>query len=127
MATHNELGKQGEELAVRFLEAKGFIIFDQNYKYKKSEIDIVAFQDNVIHFVEVKTRSNTRFQEPEDFVTDSKIRTIAVAASFYLWERQMMTVPSVFDIVGISMDDPENPIFHHLENVAPPDLKFHGF
>lgn len=127
MAHHNDIGKLGEELASKYLEAKGYTIFDRNYNYKKSEIDIVAFKEYELHFVEVKARSNTKYIEPEEAVDGKKIKEIAKAASFYLWERKLMTVPAVFDIVAVSLDDPENPIFQHFENIAPPDLKFSGF
>ena len=64
MASHNELGKKGEDLAAGFLEAKGYHIMDRNYRFMKAEVDLVALQlePAELVFVEVKTRSNTKFQ-----------------------------------------------------------------
>ena len=122
MARHNDIGKQGEDLACDFLEAKEFLIFDRNYNYGKEEIDIVAFRDNLLHFVEVKTRSNDGIASPELSVTHAKQKRLAKVAGFYLWERQLMTVPAVFDVIAIGLDDPENPVFRHHEDVFRPEI-----
>ena len=61
MARHNEVGQKGEEIASKYLEKKGFTIQDRNYRKKWGEIDIVAFKDKVLHFVEVKTVSRRSF------------------------------------------------------------------
>lgn len=42
MAEHNELGKQGEALAVEFLQQKGYAILETNWTFQKAEIDIIA-------------------------------------------------------------------------------------
>lgn len=118
MAQHNELGKQGEALAASFLEAKGLQILDKNYRFQRAEIDLVALNLDPaeVVFVEVKTRSNTDFTYPEESITDKKKKLIFKAADSYLYEKQMQTVPVRFDIVAISMDNPEEPIFHHIED-----------
>lgn len=122
MAAHNDLGKLGEDLAVKFLEAEGFKIFDRNYNYEKAEIDIVAFWEEPaeLHFVEVKTRSNTEFIKPEEALTERQQENIYKVAKFYLRERQLVTVPVVFDVIAIGMDDPANPEITHLEDVFRP-------
>jgi putative endonuclease len=120
MAAHNEVGKLGESLAVKHLEANGFIVFDRNYNFEKSEVDIVAYIPEELHFIEVKTRSNTRWEKPEAAVTQEKQAHMVKAANFYLYERQMVTVPCVFDVIAISLDDPENPEIVHFEDVFRP-------
>lgn len=57
MAKHNEIGKLGENLAVKWLTNKGYSIVTQNYLKKYGEIDIVARETDKIHFVEVKSVS----------------------------------------------------------------------
>ena len=66
MAKHNDLGKAGENAAVAYLEQKGYLIRDRNWRKGHFELDIVAAKDNELIVVEVKTRSNTLFAEPED-------------------------------------------------------------
>ena len=57
MASHNELGKDGEEMAARWLENKGYEILHRNWRHSHYEIDIVAAKASFLHFVEVKARN----------------------------------------------------------------------
>lgn len=61
MAKHNQTGKTGEELAAEYLIARGYIIRDINWKNGKLELDIVAYNDQTLIVVEVKTRSSDLF------------------------------------------------------------------
>src|SRR5690606_40143305 len=72
MATHNETGKKGEQLAKEFLEANNYVILETNYRYKKAEIDIIALKNNILAIIEVKTRTSIDFGEPESFVNNKK-------------------------------------------------------
>ena len=126
MAKHLEIGKMGEDLAAKYLEGLGFTIFDRNYNYKKTELDIVALIDNELHVVEVKTRSNTKsdFFKPETAVTEEKKENIFKAASFYTWERQLVSVPVVFDVIAVGLDDPKNPEIVLFEDAFRPKTSF---
>ena len=86
MATHNELGKKGEEVALNFLRKKGYEILELNWRHRKAEIDIIARVDEVLIFVEVKSRSSDYFGRPETFVDTKKQQLIADAASVYMEE-----------------------------------------
>ncbi|MEM6343719.1 MAG: YraN family protein [Bacteroidota bacterium] len=119
MAAHNDLGIQGEEIAAGFLEAKGYNILDRNYRYQKGEIDIVALRltPAEVVFVEVKTRSNsTQGPPPEAAVSSAKQKILFKVADSYLYEKQLTSVPSRFDIIAVAMDNPEHPIIHHIED-----------
>lgn len=118
MAEHNELGKKGEQLAAEFLTTKGYHILDQNYRYEKGEIDLVALriEPAELVFVEVKTRSSEKWGFPEESVTDAKKKKIFKTADAYLYEKNMWTVPVRFDIIAINMKNEENPLFHHIED-----------
>ena len=65
MGRHNELGKEGEEKAVAFLQEKGYVILEKNYRSGRAEVDIIAGFKDIIVFVEVKTRSSYVFGYPE--------------------------------------------------------------
>jgi putative endonuclease len=118
MAAHNELGKQGEDIAAGFLEAKGFHILDRNYRFERAEIDLVALQIEPAElvFAEVKSRSSDEFGFPEEAVDQQKQRQMIKAADSYLYEKQMSTVPVRFDIIAINLRDPENPLIKHIED-----------
>jgi len=85
MASHNELGKDGEQLAVKWLEEKGYSILHRNWRHSHYEIDIVASKGKFLHFVEVKARNNSLYGNPEDSVTKKKFKNLQKAADEYLF------------------------------------------
>jgi putative endonuclease len=105
MAQHINTGITGEQLASRFLEQAGYTVVEKNYRYKKAEIDIVAKKDNVLVFVEVKTRSSKSFGEPEEAVNQSKINLILSAAENFIevidWKYDIR-----FDVIAIHYTHP---------------------
>ena len=81
--TNKELGAIGEELAANYLVKSGYRLLHRNWRLKGGcEIDIVAFKDNALHFVEVKTRTTT-FLDPLKAVNMEKIRHVGRAALQY--------------------------------------------
>jgi putative endonuclease len=80
MAEHNELGKQGEEIAQQHLSDKGYKILQCNWRFGSEEIDIIARKDNILVIVEVKTRQTNFFGEPEESVTKKKQKFLVRAA-----------------------------------------------
>ena len=81
--TNKKLGSAGEEIAANYLMRQGYRILHMNWRLKGGcEIDIVAFKDNALHFVEVKTRTTT-FLDPLHAVNTEKIRHVARAAYQY--------------------------------------------
>lgn len=84
MAAHNALGKAGEDAAAAYLERNGYTIRDRNWRKNHLELDIVAARDGELIIVEVKTRSNTDYIEPQDAVNWQKVRRIVVAADAYI-------------------------------------------
>ncbi len=102
MAQHNDTGNIGEEMAALFLIKKGYMILSRNFRYKKSEVDIIAQKENTIAFVEVKTRTNAFFQEPELSVTRSKQKQITKGANYYIQENEI-DLDVRFDIIAITL------------------------
>lgn len=88
MATHNEIGQWGENIAREYLVAKGYAIVESNVRMGKKELDIVAMHDSRIVFVEVKTRTNPDF-DPLDALDHKKIRNLAQAADAYVCSRRI--------------------------------------
>lgn len=119
MAKHNELGKAGEDAAVAYLEQHGYIIRDRNWRKGHFELDIVAAKDNELIVIEVKTRSNTLFAEPEDAVDLPKIRRTVRAADTYIRLFQIDS-PVRFDIITIVGDEINFKVEHIEEAFYPP-------
>lgn len=100
MAQHNELGKKGEELAVTFLEEKGYVIVARNFRYQKAEVDIIARKEGVLAVIEVKTRSSPNFGAPEDFVKRKQITSLVSAIDYFVNDHDL-DVDVRFDIIAI--------------------------
>lgn len=115
MSKHNEIGTNGELIAVNFLKNKGYIILETNWRSGKKEIDIIAEIGDTIVFVEVKTRSNFNFGYPEEAVDERKKSLIKSAAEDYF-----LACPSQkllrFDIISILQQQNTTKEIVHLED-----------
>jgi len=96
------LGREGEDLAARFLEKRGYRILDRNYSTRSGEIDLVALHEGAVVFVEVKTRTSNAFGAPELAVDPRKQRRMVKAALGYIKYKKLHQVPCRFDVVAIS-------------------------
>ena len=77
-------GKLGEDYTVQYLEKNGYSIVARNYRKRCGEIDIVAVKDDIIAFVEVKTRSSNAFGAPAEAVDYKKQKKYRDIANFYI-------------------------------------------
>ena len=111
MAEHNDLGKQGEELAVDFLQKNGYEILETNWIFQKAEIDIIAQKGTILAVVEVKTRSSLDFGLPQDFVKPKKIQLLLKAVNEYVISNEL-NVEVRFDIIAVHKDGNEFKIEH---------------
>lgn len=98
------LGGAGEEVACRFLEEKGLKILDRNWRTGSGELDIVAGDGTTVVFVEVKTRLNTSYGEPEESITREKIERIRRLAIAYMNESGLKGGMR-FDVISVLPDD----------------------
>ena len=114
MASHNELGKRGEEIAADYLTSKGHTILARNYRYEKSEVDIISSLGGTIIFTEVKTRSSDAFGYPEESVSERKQEKLKLAMEQYMSENKLTSEPR-FDIVSIITNRGKTDI-HHIED-----------
>lgn len=111
MADHNELGKEGEQLAVEFLKENGYEILETNWIFQKAEIDIIACKEGTLAVVEVKTRSSIDFGLPQDFVKPKKIQLLVKAVNEYV-ERNNLNVEVRFDIIAVLKEGNTTSIEH---------------
>ncbi|OGP56570.1 MAG: YraN family protein [Deltaproteobacteria bacterium RBG_13_52_11b] len=96
-----ELGKKGEELALRYLRKNGYRIFERNYVCKMGEIDIIAKEKDTLAFIEVKTRTSTAFGPPQLAVNSAKQMQLSKVALCFLKEKCLEDVKARFDVVAI--------------------------
>jgi len=95
------IGKQGEDVAARFLARKGYKVIGRNVRTFVGEIDIVARKKYSIVFVEVKTRKNESFGPPYLAITEKKKRKLIQCAMCYLKMKNLLDFPWHIDVVSI--------------------------
>jgi len=115
MTHHLITGKKGEELASRYLLSEGYKIRHRNWVFEKDELDIVAEKNNIVVFVEVKTRSYTAFGFPEDAVDKKKLRKMMRAVEAYLDEFQIDNEIRI-DVISVLIEDNVTKI-NHFEDI----------
>ena len=114
MAEHNETGQKGEELAASYLQNKGFVILEKNWRFKNLEADIIATIAKTLIIAEVKTRRSNYFGEPETFVNKQKQKNLIKAAHEYI-QRNNLDLEVRFDIISIILGDNQMKI-NHIED-----------
>ena len=110
-----EIGRIGEDIAVQYLEEKGFTVLDRNYNFEHGEIDIVAYQGRFIVFVEVKTRSSASYGEPEMAIDSKKRQQLLLVAEAWMHERRMTGAPARFDVIAIMRPQTSREEIRHYE------------
>ena len=108
-----ELGNRGEEIAARYLKQQGYRILARNYRSRYGEVDIICTLEQIVVFVEVKTRASTSFGSPEESITRNKIQHIRKVALIYLNSYPYPFKEIRFDVIGILMEENE-PHINHL-------------
>ena len=116
MAIHNETGKKGEELAATYLKQKGFEILHANWRYSNYEIDIVASKGNMLHFIEVKTRTNQKFGHPEESVSYTKLNNLLKAGAEYQYKYPQWKYVQ-YNVLSITIRGNQPPEFFFIEDV----------
>lgn len=81
-----QFGNEGEDLVVADLRNGGYKIIKRNYLKKWGEIDIIAFKDNKLHFIEVKTVSKAGEFRPEDNLHELKLKRFGRTVETFLAE-----------------------------------------
>lgn len=118
------LGAWGERYAAIRLEREGWTILERGYRLGRREVDLIVRRGGYLVFVEVKTRSDTRYGEPEEAVTWAKRREIEAVALDYLLRREPGDVQVRFDVIAIVAGPGREGLrYRHIEDAwrpAPP-------
>lgn len=119
MAEHNDLGYWGEEIACKYLIDKGYTICQRDWKSGHRDIDIIAYDGNELVFVEVKTRRNNIFCEPEGAVDEHKIENLLIAAENYV-NVYHIDNPTRFDVITVIGNKSERYAINHIKDAFIP-------
>lgn len=96
-------GANGEDLAVDYLQSKGFIIEERNWRYHHLEVDIIASKGSLLHIVEVKTRHSLTYGMPEESITKDKMAFLKNAAEAYQFQHVKWQYLQ-FDVIAITIE-----------------------
>ncbi|MCR4580457.1 MAG: YraN family protein [Treponema sp.] len=109
------LGNEGENRACLYLEEKGYKIIDRNWRTQRGEIDIIAYKENTIVFVEVKTLPNGTLDMIQKELNHQKQQRILKTSKCYLLNHRQYNDSYVrFDVIVIDMPGLEE--VYHIEN-----------
>ena len=125
--SRQEIGRWGEAHAANYLIEQGYKILGRNERTPYGEIDLVALMvsdptaepsqsQEVLLFVEVKTRTSRTFGYPEEAVTPRKQINMISAAQHYLQEHPDLDLDWRIDVISIERYPDRAPIIHHFEN-----------
>ena len=115
MADHNDFGILAENLAAEFLTKKNYKILARNFRYQRSEVDIITEFENIIVVVEVKARSYNTLIEPQEAVTKKKIKAIVMCSDFFMNEKAINKEVR-FDIITVLPDEKGVLQLNHIED-----------
>ena len=100
-----EKGREGEQLAARFLQKQGFRVLSRNYRNRLGEIDIVAEDKGVLVFVEVRTLKESAGHLPEETIQWKKKQRLSRTALAYIQHKGLEDRPARFDVVAVSLHE----------------------
>lgn len=107
-------GTWGEALAAEYLQKHGYKLAAHGYQCRFGEIDLIAWDGDILCFVEVKTRTNLQMGLPREYVTPAKQRRIKKTALFYLAAHDL-DCPARFDVAEVYAEEPGDKNGVHIE------------
>lgn len=111
------VGQMGEELAVQYLERRGWEIVGRNIRHGRGEVDIIASKGPILTFVEVKCRRDDGMGHPMEAITRSKRLEVARVARG--WVRGRTIPPGTlirFDAIGVIYGNDRGPELIHVQD-----------
>ena len=99
-----ELGKLGEELALKKIKRLGYKCITRNYRCSMGEVDIIARDGDCLVFVEIKTRKGKSLRYAKEAINERKKRQISRVALAYMKANNCCDVKSRFDVVAINLN-----------------------
>jgi putative endonuclease len=112
------VARLGEEIAAKFLAKKGYQIIGRNFRKGYGEIDIIAVHDNVLVFIEVKTRTTSLYGGAIEAISYGKLRALIRTCEYYKMLHPKLPEAMRIDAILIDLEnnDPKN--IQHIENIS---------
>lgn len=113
---NKKIGNEGEKLARKYLEERGYQILESNFYCRFGEIDIIAKYKGEICFVEVKTRKQIKYGVPAESVTKYKKNHIYRIAEFYIYLYHLYDQPISLDVIEVYLFNDKESRVEHIKN-----------
>ena len=117
MSSTVKKGREGEKIAADYLTKLGYTIVDYNFVYSHCEIDIIAYDGEVLVFIEVKTRNTGEFGTGEESITEKKKSQLKRAAIGYLIKNDISDTECRFDAVVVENPYSPSEKINHFINI----------
>ena len=114
-----QIGVLGEKLAADFLKKKKYRIIETNFRKGFGEIDIIAIDEEVLVFVEVKTRTSGKYGTPLEAIANWKLDTLVRTVQYYV--KSHLNIPEALRIDAISVELTRNNTvkkIQHVKNIS---------
>lgn len=99
-----QIGKMGEKIAEKYFLDHGYEIIAKNFRKRTGEIDLIAKYKKRIIFIEIKTRKNSYFGEPQESINKNKIKKIYITGISFMRENDLR-MPLQIDVVSIKLNE----------------------
>ena len=113
MLSKTQIGNYGEDIACSYIEQKGLKIIERNYRCEFGEIDIIAYDNEYIVFIEVKYRKSLKFGYPSEAVNKKKQTNIKNSAIDYVSKKEIKNIDFRFDVLEVL----------HIDNIKVRQIK----
>ncbi len=110
------LGQNGEKLAQTHIKKLGYKILTTNYRIRNGEVDIIAKDNDVLVFLEVKSRKSTSCGTPLSSITWRKQKKISGVALEYILRNNLVDTDARFDVISVTWDSTHSPRIEHIQN-----------
>ena len=117
MDKRKQTGRQGEDIAASFLTGKGCKIIERNWRCSAGELDLIVADGDTLVFVEVRTRTGSRFGLAEESITPAKQARLVELAQTYLQESTAPLLSWRIDVVTVQLGR-GLPQMNHIENAV---------
>lgn len=114
MYFRKEIGKWGENLACKYLEERNYKIIERNFLCRQGEIDIVAkdIMKRELVFVKVKTRTDLKYGNPDEAITNEKLKHMKRTAKYFIYRNNLQNVAIRVDVMEVLIEKQECMVNH---------------
>lgn len=105
---NRDVGTYGEDLSVEYLKRNSYSIISRNFRNRCGEIDIICKKDDLIIFLEIKSRYNYNYGSPIEAITYSKQKQIIKLCKYYIYINNLINYNYRFDVIEVLLNKENN-------------------